>query len=58
MSNIIHLKINLSYNRVINNPNIKELFFIPQDFKYIDRKEAQKTLIRAKKRMVLVNVLT
>lgn len=54
----IKANITITKYEIIQNPNVRELFFIPEGYKYIDRKEAQKTLQRTKKRMVLVNVLT
>jgi hypothetical protein len=54
----IKANVTITKYELIQNPNVRELFFIPEGYKYIDRKEAQKTLQRTKKRMVLVNVLT
>jgi len=37
--------------------DLQEVFFLPKDCQYINRKQAQKTTIRAKKRMILINAM-
>jgi len=37
--------------------DVKDVFFPPGDFEYMNRKDAQKTPIRRQKRLLLANAL-
>jgi len=53
----IKANIVLTKYEALDNVNVQELFFPPDGFEYMNRKDAQKTTLRRQKRLLLSNAL-